>query len=347
MSYLILDTDKQSTHSLRLLLSAISTVPVWDVVNVPAFVGFSKKHPVPAEILLLDLDGDSAKVKAFEEYLMPGRSPSSALITLGSSSNPSSLLKSDRYLQKPVHIENLRPALVDAQARTQEYRSTLILYGNRIPIELSREVGRSEKLWKQILETQSLLQLVEDRKELAHIGALFLNPAQIQDEDVLALVKLKKITSASRISLICLSNQAEEIGKLRNVCDYYISPKTNWRTFLDQLAETRLMRLGSSLNVDEAKIYIKDGKIRQAQRVLKETVKIAPLKTEAILLSGECDFLGNRFDQARLKYQSVLTVNPCLPKPYARLLQIEKGSDREKVLENARAYCPGVAEFRV
>jgi tetratricopeptide (TPR) repeat protein len=161
------------------------------------------------------------------------------------------------------------------------------------------------------------------------------------------LAKLKKITSASRISLICLSNQAEEIGKLRNVCDYYLSPQSSWRTFLDQLAETRLMRLGSSLNVDEAKIYLKDGKIRQAKRVLKETIKIAPLKTEALLLSGECDFLNNHFDRARLKYQSALTINPCLPKPYARLLQIEKGSAREEVLKNAQAYCPGVAEFRV
>jgi tetratricopeptide (TPR) repeat protein len=347
MSYLILDTDKQSTHSLRLLLSAISTVPVWDAVNVDAFAGFSKKHPVPAEILLLDLDGDPAKLKAFEEHLMPGRSPSSALITLGSNSNPTSLLKADHYLQKPVHIENLKRALVDAQARTQEYRSTLILYGNRIPTELSREVGRSEKLWKQILEIQSLPQLAEDRKELAHIGALFLNPTQIQDEDLHALAKLKKITSASRISLICLSNQAEEIGKLRNVCDYYISPQNNWRSFLDQLAKTRLMRLGSSLNIDEVKIYLKDGKTRQAQRVLKETIKAAPLKTEAILLSGECDFINNRFDQARLKYQNALKVNPCLPKPYARLLQIEKGSARETVLKNARAFCPGVAEFRV
>jgi hypothetical protein len=132
MSYLILDTDKQSTHSLRLLLSAISTVPVWDVVNAEAFAGFSKKHPVPAEILLLDLDGDPAKVKAFQEHLMLGRSPSSALMTLGSSSNPASLLKADCYLQKPAHIENLKPALIDAQARTQEYRSTLIFYGSRI-----------------------------------------------------------------------------------------------------------------------------------------------------------------------------------------------------------------------
>jgi hypothetical protein len=351
MSYLILDTDKQTTHSLRLLLSGISTVPVWDASNIVALNGISKKHPVPAEIILLDLEGDPTKVKAFEEHFMLERSPSSAFILLGSRSHPSSLLKAERYLQKPVHIENLKQALVEAQARTQALRSTVIFYGDQIPTELTREVGRSEKLWKQILDIQSIPELVNDRKELTQIGAIFLDPAKIKDEDVQALLRLKKITSASRISLICLSNQAQEIGKLRNICDYYLSPQlapqVGWREFLDQLAQTRLMRLGSSLNIDEAKLYMIDEKIKHAQRVIDATIRFAPLKVEALLLSGECDYLNKDFEKARLKYQTVLALNPCLPKPYARLLQIETGAARETVLKNAIAYCPGVVEFRV
>jgi hypothetical protein len=346
MSYLILDTDKQTTHSLRLLLSAISTVPVWDAANLGAFAGFSKKHPVPPEIIFLDLEGDPAKVKDFEEHIVLQRSPSSALILLGSSSQSSSILKAECYLQKPVHLANLKQALIYAQARTQELRSTVIFYGERIPTELIREVGRSEKLWKQILDVPSLPDLVNDRKELTQIGAIFLHPSSINDADIEALNRLKKITSASRISLICLSQKPLEIGKLRNHCDYYIDQPTHWRTFLDQLAQTRLMRLGSSLNVDEAKVHLKAGKLKHAQRVLKETIKFAPLKVEALLLSSECDFLNEDFEKARLKYQGILKLNPCLPKTYARLLQIEKGAAREAVLKNAIAYCPGVAEFQ-
>jgi hypothetical protein len=245
-----------------------------------------------------------------------------------------------------VYIGKLRQALVDAQARLQELRSTALFYGNRIPGSLTREVGRSEKLWKQILEIQSLPDLVNDKNELGKIGVIFLDPLRIEDKGVQSLDQLKKITSASRISIVCLSNQSHEIGKLRNRCDYYISEETDWRSFLDRLAETRLMRQDSSLNIDEAKHYLKTGKLKSAQKVLQNTVKLSPLKVEAILLSGECDFLRKDFKRARLKYQAALALNPCLPKPYARLLQIETGGDRDVVLNNALAYCPGVIEFR-
>jgi hypothetical protein len=346
MSYLILDTDKQTTHSLRLLLSAISTVPVWDVVNIEAYMGFSRKHPVPAEIIFMDLEGDPAKVKSFEEYFMLKRSTSSALILLGSSPRPNSLLKAERYLQKPVHLGNLKTALVDAQTKTQALRSTVVFYGAKIPGELTREVGRSEKLWKQVLDTASLPDLVNDRTELTQIGAIFISPSQVNEKDVQALSRLKNITSASRISLICLSDRAEEVGKLRNICDYFISPKIDWRAFLDHLAATRLMRLGSALNIDEAKLYLKNGKIAKAQRILNDTIQFAPLKIEALLLSAECDFSNRELGKACAKYQSILSLNPCLPKPYARLLQIETGPSRQATLERAIAYCPGVVEFR-
>jgi tetratricopeptide (TPR) repeat protein len=192
-----------------------------------------------------------------------------------------------------------------------------------------------------------LPELVSDRRELTRIGAIFLAPKSITDADVQAIGQLKKITSASRISLICTSKKAEEIGKLRNFCDYYLPEKTDWRKLLDQLALTRLMRLASSLNVDKAKAYLKNGDVKRARKILKETIKIAPLKVEALLLLGECDYLVDDFENAREKYQEALNLNPCLPKPYARLLEIEKGTAREEVLKNAIDYCPGVSEFRV
>jgi tetratricopeptide (TPR) repeat protein len=323
MSYLILDTDKHSTHSLRVQLSGISLLSSTEAADVSGLASYRKRNKVPPETIFLDLDGD------------PNR-------TLSSGPLDDPTLKSDRHLVKPIFMRNLRAAMIEGQARCQETRSALVFFGDRLFPELIREVGRSPKLWKQILEVETLQELVADKAELTHVGAIFIQPSKIDEKAIAAIRQVYKVTSASRISLVCLSNEPEEIQSLRMVCDYFVSKNQDWRVFLDHLAQTRLMKLAAALGIDQAKREMHVEAYGKALKTLDQVVEMAPLKTEALLLSAECSFHKKSYEEAEKKYHSVLSLNPCLPKPYARLLQIKTGEARQQIREQAGRYCPDV-----
>jgi tetratricopeptide (TPR) repeat protein len=346
MSYLILDTNKSSSQSLRLQLSGISDQVVFEVSDLAGLAALQKRNRVPPELILLDLDGDREKVKAFEEYLLLSRSATSALVTFASSSLKDPVLKSDCHVRKPVFIRDLRAAIVKAQSATQEQRSAIIFLGERLPVELIREVGRSRILWKQLIEVKTLKDFIANRKELAQVGALLVQPGEVSAADIAAIVKVQSVTSAARISLVCLSNDPMQIRSLRLCCDYFVSSDTDWKVFLERLATTRLMRADSKLGLDRAKHAMKAKHFEQAIRIFEAVTEKAPLKTEALLLSAECSFLKKDWVEAKAKYRAVLKLNPCLPKPYVRLSHMTEGEERREVLKSGVLYCPDVRDFQ-
>jgi hypothetical protein len=349
MSYLILDTNKSSSQSLRLQLSGISDQVIFEVSDLVGLAVLQKRNRIPPELVFLDLDGDLEKVKAFEEYLLLSRSATSSLVTFASSSLKDPVLKSDCHVRKPVFIRDLRTAIVKAQATTQEQRSAIIFLGERLPVELLREVGRSPILWKQLIEVKTLKDFMLNRKELAQVGALLVQPDHVSSADIEAIAKIQSVTSAARIALVCLSNDPEQIRSLRLCCDYFVSPEkedTDWKVFLERLATTRLMRADSKLGLDRAKHAMKSKQLEQAIRILDAVLEKAPLKTEALLLSAECSYLKKDWVEAKVKYRAVLKLNPCLPKPYVRLFHMTEGEERREVLKSGVLYCPDVRDFQ-
>jgi tetratricopeptide (TPR) repeat protein len=346
MSYLILDTNKSSSQSLRLQLSGISDQVIFEVSDLAGLAALQKRNRVPPELVFLDLDGDREKVKAFEEYLLLSRSATSSLVTFASSFLKDPVLKSDCHVRKPVFIRDLRAAIVKAQSATQEQRSAIIFLGERLPVELIREVGRSRILWKQLIEVKTLKDFMANRKELAQVGALLIQPDHVNAGDIEMIAKVQSVTSAARISLVCLSNDPVEIRALRLRSDFFVSSDTDWKVFLERLATTRLMRMDSKLGLDRAKYAMKAKRYEQAIRILDAVIEKAPFKTEALLLSAECSFLKKDLVEAKAKYRAVLKLNPCLPKPYVRLFHMTEGEERREVLKSGVLYCPDVRDFQ-
>src|SRR5271156_1583891 len=115
MGFLILDTDKQSTGSLRLQLGAISRIPVQAVKDSDAFARFLGRHIPPPAVIFLDEDGDPAKVASFRaEIEFTGAS--SIVVILGSGRKSRLTRTYDTYLQKPVFHRKLERALMDSHA---------------------------------------------------------------------------------------------------------------------------------------------------------------------------------------------------------------------------------------
>jgi len=346
MSYLILDTNKSSSQSLRFQLSGLSDNAILEVSDLAALSALQKRNRIPPEIIFLDLDGDRGKVKAFEEYLLLSRSSSSALVTFSSSFLKEPALKADCHVRKPIFVRNLKVAVIQAQLSAQEQRSAIIFLGERLPGELIREVGRSPNLWKQLIEVKTMKDFMTNRKELTQVGALFVQPENLNQESIEAITKIQAVTSAAKITLVCLSDDPKLIKPLRLLCDYFLSADSDWKVFLEQLANTRLMRADSKLGLDSAKVEMKSKQYARALATLDAVLEKAPLKTEALLLSAECSFLTKDFLVAEKKYRSVLKLNPCLPKPYVRLSSLKDGEERREILKSGALYCPDVKDFQ-
>jgi tetratricopeptide (TPR) repeat protein len=352
MSYLILDTDKHSTHALHQQLSGVSNNPIVEVADLGVLKEYKERKRVPPEVIILDLEGDPERVNIFKNQLLEYKAGASALVTLSSDSSQGSILKPERHLRKPVYAKNLKIALVEAQRKSQEKRSDIVYFGDRqsaanpVLSELIREVGRSAQLWLQIIEVPELQDLMVDKRDLSRIGAFFIQPEKVDESALAAIKQIYRITSANRISLVCLSQAPEKIQKIRQLCDYFVSAQSDWRLFLDQLAQTRLMRLATATAIDEAKLLMTNGKYPAARKTLERLLKSAPLKIEALLQLGDCFFFENKKEEAKRAYRDVLKLNPCLPKPYARMLALSEDSFKEQIRAEAAQYCPDLAAFR-
>ena len=145
MGFLILDTDKQSTSSLRLQLGAISRIPVQAVKDSAAFTRLLARRIPPPAVIFLDEDGDPDKVASFRaEIEFTG---ASSIVMILGSGRKSPVDPNVRYLSAKARLHRkLESALMASHALGQQQHAAVGYIGESVPSDLVREVGRAPGL---------------------------------------------------------------------------------------------------------------------------------------------------------------------------------------------------------
>lgn len=345
MGFLIFDTDKQSTQSLRVQLSAMGDRPVRELMDWNAFESLKSKKIPPPEVIFMDQDGDPERVDGFRHQL-DAYQGSSVVVLIGTAKQARHAQRFDTYLQKPVFLRKLEGAVAESYARGQHRRPIVGYIGDFVPSGLVREVGRSKLLWKQLVKIDSAS---VDPKSLANVGAVFVTAENLTPADLELIARMYKFTSAARITIVGVGKTPEETHTLRSRADYFVDHDGDWESVLESIARSRLNKFRSELHLARAKVLIESKSRIRAWLVLRKLLRMDPWNLSARTAYAELLFAAGKLREAASSYHRILKLNPCQPRPYLRLMEIERrihGKPSEETLARARLYCPNLKELQ-
>ena len=345
MGFLIFDTDKQSTESLRVQLNALGDRPVRELMDWNAFSSLKAKRIPPPDVIFFDQDGDPERVEGFRHEL-ENYQGTSVVVILGTEPRAKFARKQDSYVRKPIFARKLERSVIESYAVGQQRRSVVGYIGEMIPSGLVREVGRAPKLFRQFLKIDPEK---IDAKVLSTLGVIFVMPEGLTEADKELINRLYKITSSSRITIVGVGSTPEETFPLRSRADFFVDRDGDWASILDNIANFRMYRFRSELLLARARTALEEKRVFKGTLILRRLLRHDPWNILAHVLLAENDFAAERFAGAADHYKSILALNPCQPKPHLRLIEIEKrstGSVQAETSDRARRYCPNLKELQ-
>lgn len=345
MGFLILDTDKWSTDSLKRQLSALADRPVQVATDWSKLGLISRKKTPPPDVIILDQDGDPECVDGFcQEF---ARLPeSSAVIVIGSSRESRALTRHDLYVRKPVYGKRLEHALAKSYSALQLKRSAVGFIGQSVPRGLVRELGGNPDHWRELIKVNGE---GSDPHSWAKLGVVFVMPGELNPSDLEVVSRMYKFTSAARITIVGVGTAPEETHSLRTRANYFVDSEGDWKEFLEKLAMTRMQKFYSELLLSRAKKFLDESRGMEGRYTLRKIIRQDPWNLAARSHLAEAYFSAGKFHKAGELYRQSLALNPCQPRPYLRLLEIEckqSGKVCESTLAKAKLYCPGIVELQ-
>lgn len=363
MGLLILDTDKKSTASLRLQLSSAYfgelagdrrlNRGIREIANIPALLGSLKaaarSRSMP-DLILVDQDGDAALVDAFYEEIKYGR-VSCSVMAIGSARRARYSRVYDTYLRKPVFPTKLVRALDRSYHRNQSRQWMVGCMGPAIPPGLVRAVGKAQKTWKQLVKVEPGMDAEAD---FNRIGVLFVSPEALSEKDLSWLRGIYR--APSRCMIVGLGKKSEETHALRNLADYFVSSSVSgtpgmeaeWENAISSIAVARWQRFQSTRLLARAGKCSAKRKYLRASILLRKILIDDPWNLRARFELGEIALERKRYSEAVRHYVRVLKLNPCQPRPYLRLMEIERLVHQRvapDTLARARLYCPKLRQL--
>jgi hypothetical protein len=354
VSFLILDTDKQTTQSLRFQLGKMSSRFV-EVGNEATLASLRKRNKVQMpEMIFFDQDGDALQVEAINEELKLGNVNASLLI-MGTAAKPKFSRYFDGYIRKPIFPKKLKRAVVESFARGQQRRSVVGYVGGAVLPGLLRELSRESPLWKQIFKIDLAEMKAVSASSLgvatpiSKFGVIFVAPEQLTPAELNWVKKMYKDPSDTRITLVGIGKDPGKTAPIRNCTDFFVREDADWKTVLERLAWYRMNLFRSEVAIDEAKARIARGHFFLASILLKRIFRHDPWNIKARTLLAEIALKRNALKQAKKLYQEILALNPCLPQPYFKIIEIEQklsGGSSTDTLELAKKYCPALHQLQ-
>lgn len=355
MSFLILDNSRKSSAALKSQLSSLIERPVHLFSNLGELKeAFRKSLPIP-EVVLLDQDDDEfGGSRSIQEWIEIQRAPetaqllqSSAWIVMGTAPIPSSVIFADVYLRKPVYPKKLGRALLRSYESAQRRKVSLGYLSRISPSGLLRQLPRTSTFWKSLVRLDSEKFHPSSTIEL---GAVFIFPEGLTEAELQLLKRIKRLPVSNRSLLIGVGKSPAQTHFLRTIADYFIPEEPDWELILERLERRRSHRLESDLRLKRLAHPFRAQ--YRSYFGLRRILTQDPWELRARDLLAEYWLKKGRHEDSQSEWVTILDLNPCLPKPYLKLLELnrrpnfELSSEALSWLRQAKAYCPDLREFR-
>ena len=360
MAILIVDDEASTREALRNLLDRLGHGPILEAKNgeealrVLAASG-ARIHMIVADWEMPYMDGlELVKTiaKAPEYDLIPFLLITSDLprarIEEFHRENP----RLDNHLFKPFRLKALAEAMSKAARHRASQRDVLVYLGAQLPAELSvaakEPPGRSH--WRELIQVASPVEF--EALLVTHgmrVGALLVDPLAHgggtgrDATDVGWLTSFKKTPAGTVTPVVCLGRNPLAIRAVRTQCQFFVDiPVENRPVFWTELLGRLSNRLAAGWDIEilstETKALLQKNDFKAARKNFTALFALDEYNTDVCLMAAEiCEGLGD-VESARRHYVHATEINPCMPRPYIKLLGLSQ--DRSRLAETAVQFCP-------
>jgi two-component system chemotaxis response regulator CheY len=351
MATLIVDDESSTRTALRDLLTQLGHKTIIEAKNGEEALKMAETEksrirmivadwemPYMDGITLLGKIGELPELDLTPFLLITSDLPRSKLEELKAKTD-----RLDGFLIKPFRMSALSQATHAAQAHRAATRHTLITYEPDSNLEPLKSAATEAGL--QIVITRNLAELQEAVKTHARrLGILALGMSAAPPAAGLTewLAQFSRSPLGTATPILCASRDPQEIFPYRLFCQYFVASQSttaDWRNTLKQVRSRMETTLECELLFQELKASLQKKNSALALKTAKRILELDPANGEAHGSLGDLLEAQDKRPQAIAHYRQALEANPCLPRPYIRLLEIA-GEGSEDTAQEAVRYCP-------
>jgi two-component system chemotaxis response regulator CheY len=257
----------------------------------------------------------------------------------------------DGFLIKPFRMNALSQAMQSAQAHRASVRRNVVVFDEVPSSNVARALSSPAcaKNWNAPVVASTLGALQEAvASHSRRLGAIVVRPSKPPTPGLAEwLTSFGRTPLGTQTPVLCASRSPEAIFPLRTLCEEFVaehSDDESWAARLDRLRKRMASSLELELLFQELKAELQQKNASEAQKLCRKILALDETNAEAhASLGDQLDGQGKRAD-AIAHYRKALESNPCLPRPYIRLLEsAASASDRKLQAESAEeavVYCP-------
>jgi two-component system chemotaxis response regulator CheY len=361
MAILIVDDEASTRNALRDLLTQLGHKTVLEARNGEDALKVAEAEKNRIRLIVADwempyMDGITLleRIATIRELdlapflLITSDLPRSQLVELQARTS-----RLDAFLIKPFRMSALAQAMSAAQAHRASLRRKLVAFcaSGSVPERLAAALQSTEaaRQWDPLITVRTLSELEQAVRSCAGaLGAIVVIPgvpgsSAPGGEDASAwLAAFGRTPLGGATSVICASRDPAAIFPLRTLCQVFLAPEGDWPGTLARVRRKQESSLDLELRFQELKGWLQAKKPEDARRSCERILALDELSSEANSTLGDLlDEQGQKAD-AIARYWAALECNPCLPKPYIRLLDALAPSSPEsaRAARLAETHCP-------
>jgi two-component system chemotaxis response regulator CheY len=361
MAILIVDDETNTRAALRHLLESFAGQPILEARDGEEGLRMLKASPARIDMIVADWEMPNLDGLELVREIGTVRELDLAPFLLITSDLPEGAIEEfratnprlDHYLIKPFRAKALAAAMADAARSRAQARGTLLYVGDRLPeglaavLEKRDDKHKARSHWNSCVCVGTATEAAARLGELgASVGALLVSAEACSRLDPSWLSSFKKTPLGTATPVVLLSRDPQGLRPLRTLAQLCVDlgrgDVEHWRGLLSGLSRS----LQGAWALERATVALKalaqKGEHKAARKLFTDLFSHDELAAESHLVAGEvCEGLKDVEDACR-HYRRALELNPCLPRPYLRLLTLE--AERARLAETAVQFCPGNVE---
>ncbi len=346
MGILIVDDEINTRTALRELLTRLGQKTILEARNGEEALKVLDMEKTRIQMMIVDWEMPYMDGLSLSERMASDPSFSLIPFLLITSDLPKSKLAAfykkyprvDGYLIKPFRMSSLETAMNEAHVRRCRTRDILVYFGTR----------ESAEAWEGALfadSPESLEALVLEHSN--RLGGILLDPTRVAGSPRVSefLRAFSKTPLGTWIPWMCLSREPEEVFSLRTYCQFFVPRDADQKRcaiVLKQMAIRREAAWSIGLKLQEAKSLLQAKDLACARKVVQSMIDLDPDNSELHALMGDVIAGLGDMKTAANHYLRSIEGNPCLPRPYIKLLESSflDESTRAHLASQAAGFCP-------
>jgi len=347
MAILIVDDEESIRETLRLVLTQLGHKTILEARNGEEALRLIDAEKTRIRLIISDWEMPYLDGITFADRLEEREALNFIPFLLISSDLPDNKLSElkqlhpriDHAIFKPFRAKMLEQALGIASANRMSKRDTLLWIGTNPPQQLVEALSSQQK--------DAIYRSLSTDKSCKNFGCVLVastpEPTKLCDWSA-----LRKSAIGTSAPWICIGRTPHAVAPFHGLCQVFVDPETlstadQWVKLLEQAGLKLKNVWQTNALFTEAKTLIQEKKCPAARELLQRILALDPFNSESHIALAEAWIEEKNPKKAVLHELEALKLNPCLPKPYLRLLEILPSSDsslRTEIARAATSYCP-------